>query len=629
MTAPAEDSLRASRINSLPRPGEAMADAVEPALLKRLAEALGPQYVLGDRIARGGFCEILECCDMELDRRLAIKVLRPDVGGTQDMRARFKQEARAIARLSHPNVIPIHFVGEAGGLAFYAMPFVAGRTLADLLGDQSPLSARRLVPLLVPVLEALHHAHQMGIVHRDIKPDNILIEDESRRPLLLDFGIAKCLTGAAHETQAGFIVGTPLYMSPEQALGRDPVDARSDVYAFGIMMFQLVTGTPPYDGDTSQEIVGRHLNDPVPVPATRNPNVPAWLSALIVRCMAKSPADRFGSALAVAEALRAGLATAGPDERPRTPMPEVTRPGRDLPFTLAESGEPWRRRGFGAALGGVGIAAALAFGLLRPATPATVQLRNALVHPVALTLADGSERQLAPGDSLQMSWTAGDAFEVAWRMLRPVSRAGEPMGEPLSGVVREERPRGRVRHTIDASALGGEFFAPRVTNASGVALRLAVEQEGGALLCNCVVPAGVADEPMGYYRLAKRTVIRLRDLRDRDVPYEMLDPIRERLSGAVAVRVEPTHLPRDVQPELAQAPATVSRPLRRPGRRPMPSRHDVLAAMAPPPVEPPVTVAEVPAPSPEPVPEPSPAPAPDNPAPRRPSNPAAGFLPVR
>jgi hypothetical protein len=228
-----------------------------------------------------------------------------------------------------------------------------------------------------------------------------------------------------------------------------------------------------------------------------------------------------------------------------------------------------------------------------------------------------------------MSWSSGDAFEVAWRLLRPVSRTGEPMGEPLSGVLREERPRGAVRRTIDASALGGEFFAPRVTNASGVSLRLAVEQEGGALLCNCDVPAGVADEPMGYYRLARRTVIRLRDGRDREVPYEMRDPIRERLSGVVAMRVESTHLPRDVQPELARASAAVSRPLRRPGTRPMPSRHDVLAATAPAAAAGPAPIAEPPAPSPEPVAEPLPEPAPEQPAPRRSSNPAAGFLPVR
>jgi hypothetical protein len=310
-------------------------------------------------------------------------------------------------------------------------------------------------------------------------------------------------------------------------------------------------------------------------------------------------------------------------------MPDATPRGGDLPFVLAEPGKPSRRRGFRVALGGAGIAAALVFGLMRPAAPATVQVRNALVHPVALTLADGSVRRLEPGDSVRVTWSSSGAFEASWRLLRPASRTGQPMGEPLAGVLREERPRGTVRRSIDAGALGGEFFAPRVTNSSGVPLRLAVEQEGGALLCNCDVPVGAADEPMGYYRLARRTVIRLRDDRNRDVPYEMRDPIRERLSGVVAMRVQPSHLPRDVQPELAQASATGSRPPRRPGIRPMPSRHDVLAATAPVPVEPTVSVAEDPAPPLEPVLESPPAPAPEKPAPRRSSNPAAGFLPVR
>ncbi|HEX5819417.1 MAG TPA: serine/threonine-protein kinase [Gemmatimonadales bacterium] len=630
MTAPAEESLRASYLNSLPRPGEAVPDGVDPALVKRLVEALGPNYVVGDRIARGGFCEILECCDMELDRRLAIKVLRPDVGGTQDMRARFKQEARAIARLTHPNIIPIHFIGEAAGLAFYAMPFVAGRTLADLLGDQSPLPARRLVPLLIPVLEALHHAHQLGIVHRDIKPDNILIEDESRRPLLLDFGIAKVLTGAAHQTQAGFIVGTPLYMSPEQALGRDPVDARSDVYAFGVMMFQLVTGTAPYDGQTSQEIVGRHLGDPVPVPSARHPNVPGWLSAIIVRCLAKKPADRFASAHELADALRAGLAASGRDERPRTPMPDALREG-ELPFLLDES-VPSRGRGLRLALGGAGIAAALAIGFLRPAPPTTVHVRNALVHPVELTLADGSARRLAPGDSLELAWGAEGAFEARWTMVRPTSRTGRPMGEALAGVLREERPRGAVRYRLDAKALDGEYFAPRVTNTSGVPLRFAVELPDGARLCDCDVPAQASDEPMGYYRLAPRTVVRLHDRQEREVRYDLRDPIREPLSGVVAVRVEPGHLPREVKATSPTRAVVASRPPRRSPPRLTPARREVLGASAaapPAPAEPPVPVAEAPAPAPEPVVDTAPAPARKPAAPVRPANPLSGFLPVR
>jgi hypothetical protein len=624
MTAPAEESLRTSFINSLPRPGEAVPDGVDPALLKQLAEALGPSYVLGDRIARGGFCEVLECCDMELDRRLAIKVLRPDVGGTEDMQARFKQEARSIARLPHPNIIPIHFVGDAGGLAYYVMPYIAGRTLADLLSDQSPLPARRIVPLLIPVLEALHQAHQLGIVHRDIKPDNILVEDESNRPLLLDFGIAKVLSGAGHRTQVGFIVGTPLYMSPEQALGRDPVDARSDVYAFGVMMFQLVTGTAPYDGETSQEIVGRHLNDPIPVPSARHPGVPAWLSAIIMRCLAKKPADRFASAHRLAEALGEGLRMTGAEERPWTPMPDVV-PDGVLPFALDDVRVP-RGRGLRLALGGAGIAAALAFGFLRPAVPVTVHVRNALAYPVALTLADGSERRLVPGDSLQLSWRSDSAFVATWTLERPRSREGRPLGEPLAGVLSNERPRGDVRYRLDAGMLDGEYIAPHVTNVSGVVLRFAVEQPGGARLCDCDVSASASAEPMGYYRFAPRTVIRLQDRKDREVRYDLRDPIREPVSGLVAVRVAPEHLPADVKP----APTvTVKRPVQRLAVRVAP-RHDVPAVeAAQPPEARPAVVSEAPEPASEPIAEAVAAPTPKPKASRRASNPVGGFLPVR
>jgi len=626
MTAPAEESYRASYLNSLPRPGESAADPVDPTLLKRLADALGSGYVLGDRVARGGFCEILECCDMELDRRLAIKVLRPDVGGTHDMRARFKQEARAIARLNHAHIIPIHFVGDAGGLAYYAMPYISGRTLADLLGDQPALSARRLVPLVVPVLEALHLAHQHGIVHRDIKPDNILIEDETNRPLLLDFGIAKFLSGAAHETQAGFIVGTPLYMSPEQALGRDPVDARSDVYAFGVMLFQLVTGTAPYDGQTSQEIVGRHLGDPVPIPSLRNPNVPAWLSSIIVRCLAKRPAERFASAHELAEALRAGLAGTGAEERPRTPLPEGPRASYALPFTLDQRLPSLRSLGARVAMGATGLAAALALVFLRPAAPATVTVRNALLHPVALTLADGTERTLVPGDSVRLPWSPAAAFDAQWKLVRPLSHDGRPMGEALSGTLHERNPRGEVQRRIEVGALDGEYFSPRVTNATAVPLRFAVDGQGGVPLCDCDVPPGADEVPMGYYRLGPRTVLRLRDAQNRDVTYEMPHPIRERLSGALAMRVDASNLPAAGERTVAAAPAK-SKASRRPTV--VSSRRDLLGAMSapvPPPAEPLVPVTESVAPIRV---EPLPAPAPTKPASAPPRNPASGFLPVR
>jgi hypothetical protein len=628
MTAPAEESLRSAFINSLPTAGEAV-EPLDRALVQRLSDALGPNYVLGERIARGGFCEILECLDRGLDRRLAVKLLRPDVGGTHDMRSRFRQEARAIARLNHPNIIPIHFVGDAGGLAYYAMPFVPGRTLADLLGDAPSLPARRLVPLLIPVLEALHHAHQHGIVHRDIKPDNILLEDETNRPLLLDFGIAKCLTGPAHQTQAGFIVGTPLYMSPEQALGRDPVDARSDVYAFGVMMFQLLTGRAPYEGQTSQEIVGRHLGDPVPSPAQRDASVPAWLSAVVVRCLAKNPAERWQSARELAEALRAGSTGAEYAEGPRTPVPDEVPPVRGLPFALdmPPKGPRYTRRGIAMMLGGAGLAAALAFAFLRPAGTATVTVANELLNPVVLTLADGTDHTLAAGDSLRLPWAPDEAFDAQWQLVRPLSAEGRPMGEALSGTLHERKPRGEVRARIDVNAVDGEYFAPRVTNASGIALRFAVEGQGGAPLCNCVVPTGSDAEPMGYYRVGPRTVVRIRDGQEREVAYEMPHPIRERGTGALLMRVDASHLPEGAARPVV-SPGRSTPPVHRVAARTPPSRRDVLAATAVPapvPVVTPTAVRESAVAAPAPV-TPPPATAPVAP---RPSHPAAGFLPVR
>ncbi|MGH7658280.1 MAG: serine/threonine-protein kinase, partial [Gemmatimonadales bacterium] len=232
-------------------------------------------------VGQGGFAQVFEVWDRDLQRRLAVKVLRPDIAWTASMLERFREEARSLAKLTHPGILPIHFVGAAGDLTWYAMPFVKGQTLGDLLRVQGALGTDRAVSILRPVLDALEYAHRQELVHRDIKPDNVLIEEGTGRILLLDFGIAKQLDRDGGLTQAGVTIGSPLYMSPEQAMGRADIDRRSDIYALGALLYHMVTGTPPFEGSTSEEIVGKHITEPAPRPSAANAEIPAWLSPVI------------------------------------------------------------------------------------------------------------------------------------------------------------------------------------------------------------------------------------------------------------------------------------------------------------------------------------------------------------
>jgi hypothetical protein len=507
-------------------------------------------------VGRGGFAEVFEVTDLDLQRRLAVKVLRADLPWGPGTLSRFKQEARAIARLNHPHTVPIHFVGEGEGLVYYAMPYVEGRTLSELLRGEGRFTVSRALAIIDPILDALHHAHENGIVHRDVKPDNIVIETGTKRPLLVDFGIAKWLDGPAHITDSGFIVGTPLYMSPEQALG-SKVDGRTDVYGLGAVLFQLLTGAPPFEGNDSQEIVGRHLQEPVPVDTLSRDGIPPWLSTIIVRCLAKNPDDRFPTARALRDALRgvrAGAEVAGEAEDSATGAVPAIPFNEDSPTVALPAVRPARRRvlwiGAGlllvAALGGT-VAAALA---ARPEPMLVVE--NRLAETIALTLGD-SGYTIAPGDSVRLALVRGQPVEANWAVVQPSKLDGRLLGRAVQGTVVTDRARGEIREVVDAETGGDVWFVPVVVNRTGGPLAVTLLSLRDSLPCDCPVPAGDSVR-LGYYPLEPSSAIQVANAEGITARFDSLDERRNPVTGSVVVRVDSSSFVEAVDARRAHAP---------------------------------------------------------------------------
>jgi hypothetical protein len=489
------------RVAAGPAPTAATAEQAALPTATRLARALGAKYEVRRLIGRGGFAEVYELWDKDLDRRLACKVLHPEIAWTPGMLARFRQEAKALARLHHPAILPIHFAGDGQGLVYYVMPFVEGESLAEALRRRGPYPTDDALAIAEPILDALSHAHAHGLVHRDIKPDNVMLEAKTGRALLLDFGIAKLLAPGTSEGQAktatGFTVGTVQYMSPEQALGQSNLDGRSDLYAFGAMLFQMVTGAPPYTGDSSAEIVGKHLADPVPVASDVNARIPRWVSDVIVKCLAKRPEDRFANGAAVLAALAAGRgAKPGKVVGAATLERQVRRSGELRPHRRVV----WWGAGVLVALGTAGWLAR-SMGYLGSSV---AFLHNGLVEPVEI-LRDGTPSDTAAPDATA-PLPRGEGAAWRWRLVRPGT---PPFGEPMEGLVPEfRRSGGRRVADITAERGGQSYFAPLITNTSASDLTLEVNPgTAAALRCNCLVPRGAVRAHVGYYRLYRNSVV--------------------------------------------------------------------------------------------------------------------------
>jgi predicted Ser/Thr protein kinase len=334
------------------------------------ATTLQGRYRLEERLAAGGMGTVYEATDDRLNRTVAIKVLRDQLADDPRFVERFRREARAVAALSHPNIAGIFDYGEDGGKHFIVMEYIHGHDLARVLRDEAPMAPERAARIGAQICAALGHAHDMEIVHRDVKPANVIVDDADRVKVT-DFGIARAV-GDSTLTATGSVLGTAQYLSPEQASGTG-AGPLSDIYSAGIVLYEMLTGSVPFTGDSAVAVAMRHVSDEVPPPSSINNDVAPELDEVVARATAKEPTDRFSSAIEMAGALRdAGRVTeptamgavAGAAAAAGTavldPGPETSRLGDTAPAPMAE----WTPQRIGRAIALTLAALALLLGVI-------------------------------------------------------------------------------------------------------------------------------------------------------------------------------------------------------------------------------------------------------------------------
>jgi DNA-binding beta-propeller fold protein YncE len=303
-------------------------------------------YLLEEQIGRGGMAVVFRAVDERLQRRVALKILAPALAADEAFRQRFVRESRAAAAVDNPHIIPVFEAGEADGVLYIAMRYVPGGDVGSLLRASAPLAVWRVTEIVSQAASALDAAHERGLVHRDIKPANMLLEPAGSRPdyiYLSDFGLSKAMLPSVALTRTGQFLGTPNYMAPEQIEG-GPVDGRTDQYSLGCVAYEMLCGSPPFDPDDVMAVIYAHQHQLPPRPSSRVPGLPVALDAVFARVLAKSPADRYGSCLAFADAMRAALSgAAGSTGSADRPAPghlatEIARPVPPVAGTVIAAG---------------------------------------------------------------------------------------------------------------------------------------------------------------------------------------------------------------------------------------------------------------------------------------------------
>ncbi|HTO72229.1 MAG TPA: serine/threonine-protein kinase, partial [Gemmatimonadales bacterium] len=382
--------------------------------------------------------------------------------------------------------------------------------------------------------------------------------------LLVDFGIAKQVGGSATNlTQTGFVVGTPYYMSPEQALGQGDVDNRTDIYAVGAMLFQMVTGAPPFEGESSQEIVGKHLSEPVPVPATVNTKIPVWLSDVILRCLAKRAADRFQNCGQVLSALDAGRESGGSqsisaervaarikadDVTAAMPTPVPAPAVASAPTVRTAAAKPAAAKAPAAPaksgpgpmliIGGVLV---LLVGLMtfRWLNRPILTIENRLADPVRITW-NSSNWDLKPGERREFAIPRRKPLVAQWYLVQPTCPDGGAMGLALQGTIEVERPSGRIHRSVDMWSADKPAFAPLITNGSdqSLSVRINAGLQGGVDL-HCRVTPGATRVHIGYYPLFGNSSVEVAAPDGRKASFHDLGPqVTDRLAGTLGLQFE-------------------------------------------------------------------------------------------
>ena len=421
-------------------------------ILKRLQAALAGRYEVEHELGRGGMAVVFLGHDLRLERRVAIKVFEQE-GASGEGTERFLREIRVAAQLQHPNILPVFESGEGEGLVYYVMPYVAGQSLRERLEKEGPLPVAEAVRIAREVALALDHAHGAGIVHRDIKPDNVLLSGGVA--VVADFGVARAVAeaGSGKLTGTGMAVGTPNYMSPEQATAQPTVDGRADIYALGCVLYEMLAGTPPFSGPTAQAVMARHTVDAVP-PLSTVREVPPALEAAVVKALAKAPADRWATGRAFAEAL---AEAAGARALGRTGAPALHN--------------TWARFGLAAAIALIAVAAAWVARARpfagartdRSSSIAVLPLRN-LGHDSDAYFAEGLTEGLTNGLARVGSLVVRAYSSVSSAAVRegdPI-RLGERLGVEyvLTGSVRRSTARFRVTVELVRVSDGVSVWAP-------------------------------------------------------------------------------------------------------------------------------------------------------------------------